>query len=429
MKQSLVHSRTFKVVCYPVLTLGLCLMAGVARSDIVDSQRTVLHNDIVHYTFDVDLGPDEFDTIRLHRVVREQHPGQPIAALDAIFLLPGAPNYFEQIFIEPIVSDVPPWDQSIAVFLAKNDIDVWGMDYAWAMVPLETTEFGFMQDWGLQRDIDYAEQALATVRSIRVATGRGKPRLHVLGFSYGVPVAFGIAGDETQLPPGQRMVKGIISVDYDVKVLDEARRQFACESAAYGESLIAGGTYHNEDGVFLMFVGNLAKFAPGDPSPIFPGFTNWQAALLVGTIDSPWWHFWGGEFDEYGIPTGLRFTDPDLMVDLFRIVPPYFPVRAGADLSTVVCDEADVPFDDHLGDITVPILAVGAAGGAGPQPYTPWLTASRDIEQFTVQFLPDDARALDFGHADLFTATNAEEAAWQPILEWLLDHQMERTYP
>jgi hypothetical protein len=176
-----------------------------------------------------------------------------------------------------------------------------------------------------------------------------------------------------------------------------------------------------------MFVGELATYAPDDED-IFPGFTNWQAALFLGAVHAPW-HFVGGEFDPFGIPTGLRFTDPQLWVDLLRAVPPYVPLQGFIDIDSARCDEVDVPFDDHLGDITIPILAVGAAGGAAPQAYAPWLTASKDIEEFTVQLLSDGELFFDFGHGDLFTATDAEVLVWQPILDWLLAHRSNRTYP
>jgi hypothetical protein len=423
-----VHSRIYKLICYPIMILGLCLITDSARSEIIDSSRTVLHDDIVHYTFDVDLGPEEFDTIRLHRIVREKFPGKPVATVDGIFMLPGSPNYFEAIFVPPLISDSIPQDHSLAVTLAKNGVDVWGMDYAWALVPLETTDFEFMQDWGLENDIDYAEQALAVVRSIRVATGQGKPRLHVLGFSYGVPIAYAIAGNETQRPPGQRLVKGIISIDFDLKVGDETQRLASCNGAANGRAWIDAGVFQNDDGAFLMWVGELAKYSPDDPSPLFVGLTNWQTALLVGAIDDPW-HFVGGDFNDYGIPTGLSFTEPGLWVDLLMSVPPYVPRQALIDVNTARCDEVDVPFDDQLGEIAVPILAVGAAGGAAPQPYTHSLTASRDIEQFTIQFLPDELHFLDFGHADLAFANDAEALVWQPILDWILDHRSSKTYP
>ena len=431
MKLFLADSRIVKLLCYPLMIFGLCLVADRARSEIIDTQRTVLHDDIVHYTFDLDLGADEFDTIRLHRVVRERHPGLPVATIDGIFMLPGSPNYFEAIFMAPSISAAIPWDHSIAVYLAKNGIDVWGMDYAWAFVPLETTEFGFMQGWGLSRDIHHAEQALSAIRSIRVATGQGKPRLHVLGFSYGVPIAYALAGNETLRPPGARLVKGIISVDYDLKVGEEIQRLVSCEDAANGQSLVDAGSFVNDTGVFLMLVGQLAKFFPDDPTPLppFAGLTNWQTALLLGAIDNPLWHFVGGVFNEYGIPTGLSFTEPELLIDLFISVPPYVPRQTNIDLNTARCDEVDVPFDDQLVDVTVPILTVGAAGGAAPQPHTPSLTASLDVSQFTVQFLPDELHFLDFGHADLATANNAEALVWQPILDWILDHRSSRTYP
>lgn len=405
-------------------------MADNARSEIMGVQRTVLQEDIVHYTFDLDLGPEEFDTIRLHRVVKERSPGQPVATTDAIFMLPGSPNYFEAIFMAPSISTAIPWDHSVAVFLAKNGIDVWGMDYAWALVPMSTTDFGFMEGWGLGMDIGYAEQALAMTRSIRLDTGQGNPRMHVLGFSYGVPIAYAIAGNETQRPPGQRLVKGIISVDYDLKVADETQRLVACSGAANGQAKVDSGSFENNSGAFLMLVGQLAKLFPDDPTPLppFAGLTNLQTALLLGVIDNPLWHFFGGEF-EYGVPTGLSYSETGVLVDLFMSVPPYRPRQTSIDVNTARCDEVDVPFDDWLGDVAVPILAVSAAGGAAPQPYTPSLTASHDVSQFTVQFLPDEMHSLDFGHADLVTANGAQALVWQPILDWIVDHQSSKTYP
>jgi len=425
------YLRFSKLAFYPLLFLGLLMISGPVWSEIIGSQRAVLHDDIVHYTFDIDLGPGDFDTIRIHRVVREKRPGHPVATKDAIFMLPGSPNFFEAVFVPPLISDSIPQDHSIAVYLAKHGIDVWGMDYAWALVPIQTSEFGFMKDWGLERDIDYAEQALKMVRSIRLSTGQGKSRLHVLGFSYGVPIAYAIAGNETQIPPGQRLVKGIVSMDYDLKVSDDIQRQVSCTGVENGQAQIDLGVFHNDSGSFLMLVGQLAKFFPDQPTPLppFAGLTNWQTALLLGVMDSPLWHFAGGQFNEYGIPTGLSFTEPGLLVDLFMSVPPYVPRQANIDVNTARCDEVDVPFDDWLGEVAVPILTVGAAGGAAPVPYTPLLSASQDVSHIGVQFLDDELHFLDFGHADLLTANDAETLVWEKILDWMLDHRSSKIYP
>jgi hypothetical protein len=406
----------------------LGLAASANGAEIINSQRTALQDGIAHYTFDLDLGPDEFDVIRLHRVVRERRPFKPSATVTGLFLLPGAPNSFEMIFMAPAVSPEPAWDHSVAIFLAKNGIDVWGMDYAWAQIPLETTDFDFMEGWGLAREIHDTREALAAARSIRVATGQGNRKLHLLGFSYGVPIAYGLAGEETHLPPGLRHVKGIVSVDYDLKVDDESQRTAACEDAEFEQDQIDQGIYQSDSGVFFSMVGYLADTFPDDTSPFFNLLTNWEFALFAGTVHDPW-HFVAGGFDPFPFPTGLFYTDADLWVDAAQAVPFYVPFQAFLDIDLTRCDEVDVPFDDYLSEIALPILAVGAAGGAAPAPYTPSLTASADIEPLTVQLLADGEAASDFGHADLFFAGNAEDLFWQPLLDWLLAHRENRTYP
>jgi hypothetical protein len=404
-------------------------VTGAFNPKIIRSERRVLHDGIVHYTYDVAVGRGQFDVIRLHRVVRERRPHAPIETEDAVFLLPGNPNHFENIFMEPLVSSAVAWDQSVAIFLAENDVDVWGMDYAWALVPADETNFDFMKDWGFAREILYAEKGLSVARSIREATGHSDDRLHLLGFSYGVLIGYAVAADETQQPPGRRNVKGFIPVDYFFKTNDEATRAAWCQDIAYEQSLLDAGTYQDATGLFFQQLSNLAKTAPNDPSPSYPALTNYQFILFVTASDGGGGHFVGGLFDASGTPTGLRFTDTALWLDVGSAPPPYAaPIRVGLDFDGVVCNETDVPFDDHLGEITIPILYVGAAGGfgQGSGPYSTTLTASRDVTKLRVQLLPDDQRAYDYGHADLFTARNAERLVWRPILHWLLAHRSER---
>ena len=395
---------------------------------VVGSERVSLGEGIVHHTWDLAMGSGEFDVVRLHRIVKERRPGDPVRTVDGVFLLPGAPNSWVQIFVEPLISAVPPWDQSVAIHLAQNDIDVWGIDYAWAQVPMGTTEFGFMQGWGVQRDIDHAYAALAKARSIRIATGQGNGPLHLLGFSYGGPVGYGLLGLETQRPPGQRMVKGFVAVDTELKFEDPDRRQAACESAAAFEATIADGTYENSF-VGLLALAGLAETAPDDPSPAVPGLTNREFILFATASGVP--HFVGGTFDEAGVPTGLRFTEPALWIDVIQATRPYWPLQATADVARARCETGrDVAFDDHLDEINVPILYVGAAGGTALHgAYTASLTASRDYRELLVQRLPDSQRAFDFGHADLFTATDADAWVWQPIADWIVEHRENRRDP
>ncbi|MGK7311943.1 MAG: hypothetical protein ACN0LA_06845 [Candidatus Longimicrobiales bacterium M2_2A_002] len=399
-----------------------------ATAQVMATDRIPLREGIVHYTWELAVGTGEFDVVRLHRIVKERRPGDPVRTVDGVFLLPGAPNGWAQIFVEPEISAVPPWDRSVAIHLAQAGIDVWGIDYAWARVPLETADFGFMEGWGVQRDIDHEYAALATARSIRTATGQGNGPLHLLGFSYGGPVGYGLLGLETQLPPGQRMAKGFVAVDTELLFEDADRQAAACESAAGLEATIADGTYENSFAGLIALAG-LAETAPDEPSPAASGLTNREFILFATANGIP--HFVGGTFSDAGIPTGLRFTDPALWIDVIQATRPYWPLQAAADMARARCGTGrDVAFDDHLGEITVPILYVGAAGGAGLRgTYTASLTATRDYRELLVQRLSDDQRMYDFGHADLFTATDADSWVWQPILDWLVDHRENRRHP
>jgi pimeloyl-ACP methyl ester carboxylesterase len=389
-------------------------------------ERSVLGKDVAHYRFEVVVGPGQFDVIQLHRIVREKYPWQPIHAVTGVLLFPGAPNSFEMIFMEPQISQVPAWDQSITAFLAKNDVDVWGMDYRWSLVPAATTNFDFMKSWGLKRDVDDAKIALSLAHLIRGATGQGFGKLHLLGFSYGTYIAYAIGNQETQLPQLFRNVKGLIAVDWGIVYApDSSLRSQLCDLMAPAQALYDAGIY-SEDNSGLKQFGDLARSDPDGTSPFEEGFTNYQFALFVGASVSysPSWHFVGGIFNDSGVTTGLLYSDPWLWIDVIRAVPPYFTVKADLDTDTVSCFDVVAPFDEHLGKITLPILYVGAAGGTGRDGYYALTrTASKDITKFTVQLQPDDGQGIDFGHADLFTATNADTLVWQPILDWLVAHR------
>jgi hypothetical protein len=393
---------------------------------ITHSDRTVLHDDIVHYRFDVRVGPGQFDMIRLHRVVKERQPHHPIRTVDGVLLLPGQPNYFEAIFIPPLISQVPAWDRSLAIFLAENNIDVWGMDYGWALVPAETTDFNFMKGWGVEKDTRHAEVALSLARQIRGITDQGFDPLHVLGFSYGGIIAYSLAGEETQQPHYARNVKGIVIFDVGMKLKEKSLRDWNCSDMAQYQAMLDAGVYNDDTGVFLKQVSDLALSSPDDWSQMVPGFTNYQLALAFGAstwlLNGQFWHFVGGYLDANGIPSDLRFTEAQLWLDLLQNIPPHCTVQADFDVDAVSCGKPIVSFDDHLHEIAVPILYAGTGGGFGQEGYyTTTLTASRDITKFTVSITSD--RPTDFGHVDLEYARDAETLAWRSILAWLKAHR------
>jgi pimeloyl-ACP methyl ester carboxylesterase len=408
-----------------------------AHPQVLHSDRTQLEDNIAHYRYDVAMGPGQYDVVRIHRVVREMRPNKPVNTRDAVMLLPGNPNSFEGIFMAPLVTGVSEMDHSIVMFLAQNDIDVWGMDYGWALVPMDESDFGFMGQWGLAKDVAHAEAALSFVRSLRVATGQGNGKLHLLGLSYGGQVAYPLVGEETLQPRGLRNVKGMIVLDIGVKLGNEGDSEFYCAMAEIDQALLEQdppGSYANDIGLGFQWLAYLALTAPDETSP-FPEFyplTNWQAALFLGArtelVTGQFWHLVGGYLDEYGIPGGLRFTDDSLWVGAMGAsFPPYYPRRIDVDTDQLLCGTVDTPFDDHFAQITVPILHVAAKGGFGPSAFASTaLVASRDVTTITVQRLSDADEAMDFGHVDTVLATEAETLVWRPILDWIMAHRENR---
>jgi hypothetical protein len=426
------------VLC-AALTLPVEANAGgpaPVQFKIMHSDRTELGDGIAHYRYDVAMGPGKYDVVRIHRIVREKRPNKPVSTRDAVMLLPGNPNSFEGIFMAPMVTGVSELDHSIVIFLAKNDIDVWGMDYGWALVPIDETDFTFMGQWSLAKDAAHAEAALSFVRSIRVDSGQGNGRLHVLGLSYGGQVAYTLVGEETVQPPGLRSAKGMIALDIGVATSNESEREFYCAMAEADQALLEQNppsNYANKIGLVLQALGYLASVDPGAASPLLEGFTNLQAALFVGArtellTPGQSWHLVGGYLDEYGIPSGLRFTDDQLWVGaMVASFPPYYPRRIDVDTDQLLCGTSDIPSDNHFAQITVPILHVGAKGGFGTSMYaSTTLTASRDVTTITVQRLSDTDEAMDFGHVDTVLGTEAETLVWRPILDWILAHRANR---
>lgn len=421
-------------------TLTLPLQANAdgpapGQFNVVHSDRTQLGDDIAHYRYDVVMGSGKYDVVRIHRIVREKRPGKPVSTRNAVMLLPGSPTSFEGIFMAPLVTGVSEPDHSIVMFLAMHDIDVWGMDYGWALVPPDETDFEFMGQWGLGKDVAHAAQALSFVRSIRVGTGQGNGKLHVLGLSYGGQVAYPLVGEETLQPPGLRNVKGMIVLDIGVKFEDVADREVYCALAVSDQALLESDppyTYANSIGSSFQWLAYLATFAPNEESPFLAPLTNWQAALFVGArtelLTGQSWHLVGGYLDEYGIPGSLRFTDDQLWVAAMGAAyTPYYPRRLDVDTEQVMCGTIDNPFDDHFAQITVPILHVGAKGGFGPSAYaSTTFTTSRDVTTITVQRLPDADEAADFGHVDTVLGTDAETLVWRPILDWIMAHRESR---
>jgi len=390
-----------------------------------------LDGGVVHYYFDLKLGGDN-DLVRLHRVVKEQPNGKTGPTDGAVFMIHGASQDFEDIFLYPGSIDANV-QTSCPVYLAANGLDVWGIDLGWTKIPGEISDFTFMQDWGLQKDVDHTMKAMVMARLIRGLTGQGFGKINLLGFSYGAFVAYAAASEETQELEVFRSIKGLIPVDQGIKFSDddEASRINSCNEVATNRDLLQSGIYQANNGQIFAGLGLLAQTNPDGDSPFVPGLTNLQGILFFGSntyllqnIPGKFWHFVGGDIADFtDVPSDFLYTQTDRWISLVVGLPPYQPVRVGLDVSSCLCNEQDVSFDDHLKQITLPIFYLGAAGGTGSSgEYTLTLTSSTDINTHIISKETYENRFRDFGHGDLFMADEASSLVWEPLAQWLTMH-------
>ncbi len=395
---------------------------GAGPATLLDFQRTVVAGDIVHYSAVVATGPGMYDRIGVHRVVREERPNVPVRTKTALFMLHGDLKRFETMFIPGMFSPELDNDFGIAVYLARNGVDVWGMDQAWNFVPREETNYSFFADWGLQREVDHLAQGMEIARAARLMTGNGMDRMLLLGYSSGAVTGYALLNEETQLPPGHRQVKGFVAADFGVRSDDPDYLAMGQGLAELNQQLYDSGEYADPIYIF-QDIAMLARTDPGGASPFFDGFTNMQVALFYGggEIFAPTKAHYHAPVVEDGLPVGFQFITVGQWLDFITASASYEPLLFELEYSRLMAGESS-PFIDHLGEVRVPVLHLGGAGGLAP--YTTATLSylgSSDVSQLIVSVGAPDA-SLDYGHIDIFTAPNAPTLVWQPVLEWVQGH-------
>lgn len=404
------------------------ILAAASLAEQVKSlefDRQLISGDIAHYSFVLPVGSGPFEEIRIHRVVREKAPNIPIRASKAIFLAHGDAWGFEATFLTSLATPEVPDQQALPVFLAENKFDVWGIDFRWSRVPASEEDLSFMADWGLGTDIGDLDRALAVARAVRLATGSGPSKLFLLGWSRGGQIGYAQLNAETQRPRFFRHVRGFIPMDIDFKTDQEANRQASCDNYLSLLEQIAEGALVSEFGV-VAEIGDLAASAPEDPSPFLPSISNADLANLIGADVNPsgtipHFHSVGGIVDPDTLETDLLHTRPEHWFAFLSSVSPFQPLKINLEGAALHCDEIDVPYDDHLARIKVPVFYVGATGAYGSLGlYSLTLLGSNDVSSLIINQTAEPEQ--DYGHSDLFLADGAEALVWRPILDWMRSH-------
>lgn len=410
--------------------LNRSLQETGCKGSLFSFNRKQLVDNIYEYNLVLKVGAGEYDKIGIHRVVKEKAPWVPIRTSDAVMLIPGDSCNFSNAFMADTAN------QSFGIYLAEKGVDVWGIDPRWNFVPDTTSDFSFMKNWDTSMHLKDIKLAVKLTRTVRGLTGSGFGKILMLGHSRGAQFVYAYANEETQLPKYRRDLKGIIPVDmaYKISPDNEELKQAALIRYQVFKSLYDSGVYYSEEGKNMKGIAYLAQSAPDEQSPLIPGLTNMQAALFALTAThatyqspiqapTPFYHYLAGTFDSYGVPTGLQYATPDNIIKNAFAAPDFQSLGEIIDGEAIISDSIESPYDDHLGDIKIPVFYVGAAGGFGEYgTYTLNLLGSSDKNSLIIQMYPPEAAALDFGHADLFWADNANTLVWEPIYEWIEKH-------
>jgi len=251
---------------------------------------------------------------------------------------------------------------------------------------------------------------------------------------------------ETREPASQRHVSAFIPVDMVFKFGPEAepQRQAACVRAQVGEYILSQGRYEGNlagpgAGMAILAVGQGALNSPNTPAPSpLPPLPYRQLGVALGAatfslisdpangIEAPvpFYHFTAGKFRSGSTLVGLEYVKESQFFDFLASANPYQGLQEQVEGDQLLCGTKNLPYDDYLKDVKVPVLYVGAAGGFGS--YGEYaaknLLGSKDVTVLRVQRESDSARAADYGHADLWLASDAEKSVWKPISKWMDKH-------
>lgn len=314
-------------------------------------------------------------------------------------------------------------DYGIAIFLARKDIDVWGIDQNWTLVPASVTDYSFMKDWGMDNQVSNLRLAMEIARSLRYFSGCGNQALNLSGYSSGVLTGYALLNQEAKLAKTKRVVAGFIPVDCPYKTNDAtALAVFTAVYQSYKAKVDANDFVEIQ---LFPLAGQAVRDNPDGNSALLEGMTNFQAAMFLsaGPVLAPLaFHYFAPVMQGDAI-IDFQYVTKEEAYDFLIDSVPYEADRFEMDYCAIISDAVAVPWDDNLGLITVPVFNVAAAGGMGePTQYTPTLFGSTDVQYLLVRLHAVGEEVVDFGHIDLFLAHNAEALVWTPILNWVKAH-------
>jgi pimeloyl-ACP methyl ester carboxylesterase len=333
-----------------------------------------------------------YDRIAVRRFAREAASG-----LRPVFLyLPGT-NMNGQAALTDETHNL--W-----IYLAARGVDVYTMDYRTATVPADPpADLSFMAGWTKGAFLEDIAAAVAFVRE-----QSGQDRVFLGGFSRGVSLAYLYAARNWRTD-----LCGLVMLDGGLK---DPHRPGTADLVKARAALEAGGAFASDLAGRTGWDGrqDLMRRAAADP----PGPpTDERFADAAEQLSSVLYNAWGpgalaNPVDGHSTPRVLA----TLLAGYDRFYPAIQEVEGRA--LAAFTDHPDLPYDDGLRDVAVPVIAFNGTGmGLSfllSGIYTPSLLATKDV---TIHVLEG------WGHLDVIVGTRAAEQVFAPTLEWIRARQ------
>ena len=351
------------------------------------------NNHIIDIYKVIQVGNGPFDKIGIHRVTKDLYE----CSQATVVMVPGSNSDFNTSFFK------------MAVFLANQGVDVWGIDFRYSFVPddINSNPYCLAKDCSFFKDQDTNLHISDLDILVKIAemTAKGG-KVFLLGFSQGAYFAYRYA---SQYPD----IKGIIPMDiaYNIDPTLTDVIGSAMSDVIERQAKIANGIYY-EDVLTEKFIASEALQNPDGPSVVIPGLTNKQAFLfaLTATYQLPGFNVPGFRYN-HGTIADLVYTDYNTMITQTGKLNSFQSILPITELERQYIEPTP-----SIPNITVPILHVAAEVGFGTFGF---YTPDRISE-----FNNDVTKCLisDYGHADLVYSNTADVDVWNKICKWIKQH-------
>lgn len=350
-----------------------------------------------------------YDKIGLHRLVKTG-----ITPKGVVFLCTGFWYSAEQVMSNPPGDN---WtkneNHSQPMYWANRGFDVYGIDYRTHFVPiaLNSSQLSFMANWGFDQWISDIKEAVDKAKEVSGAT-----KIFMAGFAGGGPITMNYASKYWQ-----QDLRGIILIDGRNASKNTSPKDTYNLTATLAQ-MNAGGTWGVEyssppsGAIFLL---KYALESPGGPAvnPV-------TGASLIPAVNPSTNKTWtniteymkfltGSRTSQSNIPGGYGTYDASLLFT--ATVDRYWPNRLNLEIAAcgdwTNCPYVTYDYDDHYGDINVPLLGFISELYGLPL-YGPVIKgiANPDVTGIVL---------AKYGHFDSFIGVYSARDVSQPVLDWM----------